>query len=201
MNQLKLLDWQQKVFQEHVKKMKEEREKLKKEFYLLRSKYDYHTLRFNFDFFKYAVNDRGKREEYYQTKKRLWEKRRSHQDSSEELALLRKFDLEAREIGIKKETQISPEQRNIDLKELETNYYFFKLTVSSRSKRIDYLLAIKKLKRKLSHGENFSEELNIIKSLDKEAQEIVKNKPKIRLDDYLPKTNDDDNNQSRGMKF
>ena len=41
----------------------------------------------------------------------------------------------------------------------------------------------------------------MIKSLDKEAQEIVKKKPKIRLDDYLPKTNDDDNNQSRGMKF
>ena len=201
MNQLKLLDWQQKVFQEHVKKMKQEREKLKKEFYLLRSKYDYHSLRFNFDFFKSVVNDRGKREEYYQTSKRLWEKRKSHQDSSEELALLRKLDLEAREIEIKKETQISPEQKNIDLKELEANHNFFKLTVSSRSKRVDYLLAIKKLKRKLSHGENFSEELNIIKSLDKEAQEIVKNKPKIRLDDYLPKTNEDDNNQSRGMKF
>ena len=105
MNQLKLLDWQQKVFQQHVKSMKEEREKLRREFYQLRSQYEYSQLKFHSEIFKYAIKDRNKREEYYQATKRLWEKRRNKKDSSQELRILRQFDLEATELIEKQQLQ------------------------------------------------------------------------------------------------
>jgi hypothetical protein len=110
MNQLKLLNWQEKIFQQHVKEMKEHREKLKTEFYQLKYKFDYDTMRFNSELFKYAVKDRGKREEYYQARKSLWEKRRNKEDSSEELATLKALDLEAGEI-IARETAKAQERQ------------------------------------------------------------------------------------------
>ena len=76
--------------------MKEERERLRKEFNKLLSRYDFHRLKFNYDFFLSAVKDKQKKEDYYQITKVLWRKRRRREDSSGELAFLRKLDTEAR---------------------------------------------------------------------------------------------------------
>ena len=142
-NQLRLLDWQQTYFQQRVKEMKEEREKLRKEFNKLRSRYDFHRLKFNYDFFLSVVKDEQKKEDYHQITKILWRKRRRREDSSEELAFLGKLDKEAREIIAGK-----------------------------------------------------TEEKEI-----KQTQEIVDNKPKLSIDNYVFKPKNDNDNQSRGMKF
>lgn len=58
-------------------------------------------------------------------------------------------------------------------------------------------LFLENLTKKL--GESFTgktEEKEI-----KQTQEMVDNEPKISIDDYVFKPNNDDNKQSRGMKF
>ena len=105
LNRIKILDWQDKVFLENSKKMKAEREKLKREFYQNRRTYENDNLKFNFDFFNEFVKDRGKREHYYQAGVALWQKRKAKQDSSAELAVIKNFDKEAREIAQKLKVQ------------------------------------------------------------------------------------------------
>ena len=95
-SQLQSMDWQRKSFLKDVEEMKQKREELRREFFRARYQYERSLLRHNFNFFMRTVRDEQKKDRYNEITKRLWRKRRAREDSSSELELIKKFDLEAR---------------------------------------------------------------------------------------------------------
>ena len=98
LDQLSLMDEQRKIFQEKIKKMKQERAALQREIYRCRNIYDRSLLQHNKDIFMQFIRDPRLRKEYFTATRALWQKRRTRQDSSEELNLLRNLDEKARAI-------------------------------------------------------------------------------------------------------
>jgi hypothetical protein len=106
LDQLKIMDWQKAGFLQRVKEMKAERDGLKKDFYGQHHNYEREILKFNFEFFKETIADQEKINEYYQLGERLRQKRMNRQDSTEELTMIKKLDLEARELSLRKVSEV-----------------------------------------------------------------------------------------------
>jgi glycosylphosphatidylinositol transamidase (GPIT) subunit GPI8 len=106
LDQLKIMDWQKAGFLQRVKEMKAEREGLKKDFYGQHHNYEREILKFNFEFFKETIADQEKINEYYQLGERLRQKRMNRQDSTEELTMIKKLDQEARELSLRKVSEV-----------------------------------------------------------------------------------------------
>lgn len=106
-NQLKVQDWLQKAFHKDIEALKEQKAQIRKEYYKTRYQYERDLLKHNYKVFMGTVSDKELRNQYYETTKLLWVKRRNREDSSGELEKIRKLDLLV--VKIKKSTKVLPE--------------------------------------------------------------------------------------------
>ena len=101
-NQIKILDWQKHLFHKELMKRKEEKARLQKEYYRSRYQYERDLLKHNFNIFMNRAPDKTLRDQYYETTRQLWFKRRSGMDSSAELQLLKELDKQALSFSVRR---------------------------------------------------------------------------------------------------
>ena len=208
LNQLKLLDSGKKNFQQEIKKMKEEREQLRKEFYQQHRDYKSAKLRFNADYFRAVMTDPDKRIEYSKAKRRFWQKIKSKEDHSQELSLLRKLDEEARRFAAQKpepkeEIPETKEVVKINWHEFNTNVEIFEKWVIDRDKLKEYHKLRSIILEKDTKQENCSKELIRLKELDEEALALASSQStdlhQINLSDSNIEPIDNNQKQRRRM--
>ena len=158
-------------------------------------------LKFNFQFFLNLINDQSKRELYQKTGQALWQKKRSNEDYSGELKILKGLDEEAREAAVKKFFFL--EERSYLDREIETlkfNFDFFIAFEKDEDKRREYLEVSNKVLEKMKRHEDFSEELKVLKSYNNQAIEIaLKLFPGLAA--FRRKPDDPGEDQGRGIKL
>ena len=175
LSRVQILDAVQKNFHQNIKELKKQKTETRKQFYLQRRKFEGKKSKFNRDLFKAVVSDPQKRNEYFHTTQKLWQKRKNKEDCSIELEIIRNLDLEARE-KLKPKRQAAQkgiDQNEDDLKywnSFKVNYSFFKEHVQDTKKVNKYQKSMDEFWKKKFRNEDYSRELSLLAQLDDQVK-------------------------------